>query len=143
MKRLTRHLPLVLAANAIAIGMSLALSAWAGTTANCYNYNGDGSCASNQYCTPGPLSQSNYYCKQLWIPYSDPGCCSYFRIDTNWVNSGGECPCAGTTTTTITLANNNPLAVCYSGSEGSTEQPPHNTDTLGLCGTPPSPPGGG
>lgn len=139
MKRFTRHLSLAVAACATAMGMSLALSAWAVTTINCYNYNGDGSCITNDLCAPGPLSTQVYYCKQLSVPYSDPGCCSYLRTDTNWVNNGGLCPRSGTTTTTITLASNNRDLICFGGSDTSTTQAPSNTDVIGHCGAPSAP----
>ena len=133
MKRFIRPLSLAVAASAIAIGMSLALSAWAqNTTPNCQKYNGDGGCTS-QYCAPGLGSTITNWCKQLSVPYSDAGCCSYRKTVTMWSNNGGDCPCNNQSTTTITLANNNPDILC----NGNTR--PVNTDVLGNCAAPGSP----
>jgi len=142
MNRLRHHLPLALVASATAIGMSLVLSAWAQTPSiNCYNYNNQQSCgAEGDNCVQTQIVSGNY-CKQLSVPYSDPGCCSYYRVDITWTSGIGSppCPCANQTTTDITSASNNPDLICFGGSDTSTTQAPHNTDVLGHCGAPAMP----
>ncbi len=135
MKPFIRPLFLAVAASATAIGISLVLSAWAQhETVNCYNSYGDGGCTS-QYCTPGLGSTQTNYCKQLSVPYSDPGCCSYVKTVTIWANKGGVCPCNNQSTITISQANNNADFLCNGN------RTPINTEQLGSCAAPQSSPG--
>jgi hypothetical protein len=86
--------------------------AWA--TANCYNYDGRGSCHTNPYCHE-TLATSHDYCKQLTSVYPDPGCCSY-HLD-NYIygsQNNGICPCANKDTyPVVTNAINTPAELCY------------------------------
>lgn len=114
---------------AVIIALLRPVAVWA--TTNCYNYSNSGTCASNNYCSAFKTT-TKIYCKQLCIPYADPGCCSYVQTVTYWSSiNNGTCPCAGTSPTIDnTGATNTPAAICiFAGAPA-----PCTTDTLnGHC----------
>lgn len=131
MKKFTRHLSLVLTAVVTAATVSLALSAWA--TTNGYNYLDPRGCHDEPTCTE--TDSSSWYCKQLTIPFVDPGCCQYWRTVIYWGSIKGICSCASATPTIeISSAVHTPGATCTLPGGASA---PVNTDVQGTCVTPP------
>lgn len=107
-----KHLSLGLLSIAGALLLQPILS-WA--TTNCYNNNPiPSSCLTNNYCLKqdgGPV----YFCKQLTIPYVDPGCCSYtLNVIAFGSQNNGTCPCADKGPyNVISNAVNTPSYLCH------------------------------
>jgi len=106
---------------ALAFAMTvIGIAAFAQTnTANCYQYSSD-SCISNSSCQGANqiITSNGFYCKQINIPYQQPGCCSYWMEVISYP-SGTSCPCSGSQGTYITNTNLYPFQTCQGSIGGS------------------------
>ncbi len=112
--------------SAFALLSGFAISGMAGVTANCFNTAKD-LCGSDSTCFQNLVS-TDLLCKQLCVPYIDPGCCQYTRTVVYYQDALGaltHCPCSdgfggpGPFKTNITNANNVPDTVCKPSESGS------------------------
>lgn len=80
-----------LAASVVAL-TTLSLRALA--TANCYPYTP--ACETDNNCTTSDVILVGYICKQICVPFVDPGCCYFYQEKHHYSSSGfGTCPCDG------------------------------------------------
>jgi hypothetical protein len=131
MKRFNSVVALALMAISTAVAVLVPVAVFAGT-ANCFDWDNRGTCVDGAggcqiYDTISPAA----YCKQLCVPYVDPGCCFYSVTKDYWTSvDPGTCPCASSSpTTTIYGATNSPSAICWAGTSAA----PCNTDVHGAC----------
>jgi hypothetical protein len=104
--------------------------------ADCMNYTNDPNCPSNccntnAYCVNDKVILDNsLYCKQICIPYDNPGCCSYNQEIINYTNNGDGCPCGGQQYTYITAALLGTMSTCK---YGLTTEPCQQATEGGAC----------